>query len=69
MRPTVLLPPATLSTVQVAAPPPGTVAVNCFVCETVREAFVGDTLIEPLVTVTVAVAGALVPDDPLQVRV
>ena len=60
------LPPATPSTVQVAAPPPGTVAVNCCVAPGERgnlgrhdDRAAGD--------VTVAVATLLVPPAPVQV--
>jgi hypothetical protein len=56
------------STVHVAPPPPGTVAVNCRVCDNVRAAVLGDTLIVVLEIATVAVAGVLVPPAPLQVR-
>jgi hypothetical protein len=64
----VLLPPEIPSTVHVAPPPPGTVAVNCCVCDNVRAAVLGDTLIVVLEIATVAVTGALVPPGPVQVR-
>ena len=67
MSPDVPLPPATPSTVQVAAPPPGTVAVNCCVRDTVIAAVFGDRLMVTLETVTAAVTVALVPPAPLQV--
>src|SRR5580658_388543 len=41
--PTVALPPPTPSTLQVAAPPPGTVAVNCCDCDSVSVAIGGVT--------------------------
>jgi hypothetical protein len=66
--PTVLLPPAMPSTAQVAAPPPGTVAVNCCVCVSAMAAMVGDNVTAPLEIVTVAVATPLVPPAPLQVK-
>src|SRR5277367_3486281 len=56
------------STAQVAAPPPGTVAVNCCVCHWAMAAMVGDRITLPLEMVTVAVAILLVPPAPLQVR-
>ena len=68
MVPTVLLPPAMPSTVQVAAPPPGTVAVNCWVRVSVIAAVVGERLMVTLETVSVAEAGVLLPPAPLQVN-
>jgi hypothetical protein len=65
--PTVPLPPATPSTVQVTAPPPGTVGVNCCVCHNVIAAALGATLTVPLAMVTVAVLTLLVPPLPVQV--
>jgi hypothetical protein len=69
MVPTVPLPPAMPSTVQVSAPA-DTVAVNCCVCDSVRAANLGKrvTLTEPL-TDTVALTAALVPPAPEQVNV
>jgi hypothetical protein len=67
MVPTVELPPAIVSTDQVAVPPPGTVAVNCCVCDKVMAAALGETVTVPVVIVTVAVAGVLVPPGPEQV--
>jgi hypothetical protein len=64
----VLLPPAMPSTAQVAAPPPGTVAVNCCVWNRVMAAVLGDSVTAPLEIVTVAVATLLVPPAPLQVK-
>ena len=52
----------------VGVPPPGTVAVNFCVCHTVIPAAFGDTVTVPVAIVTVAVAGALVPPVPVQVR-
>src|ERR1700722_18883789 len=66
--PTAALPPAIPSTVQVAAPPPGTVAVNCWVCDTASVAIVGTTVTVPLEIVTVAVTTLLVPPAPLQLK-
>lgn len=63
-----LLPPATPSTAQVAAPPPGTVAVNCWLCNRVIAAIAGDKATAPFEIVTVAVAILLVPPAPLQVK-
>jgi hypothetical protein len=68
MRPTVLLPPPMPSTDHVAAPPPGTVAVNCCVRDSVIAATVGDTLIVILDRVTEALATELVPPAPAQLR-
>src|ERR1700675_1060360 len=68
MVPTVLLPPATPSTAQVAAPPPGTVAVNCCVCVCTTAAIFGRIATAPLEIVTVAVATLLVPPAPLQLN-
>jgi hypothetical protein len=65
--PTLALPPAIVSTVHVAAPPPGTVAVNCWVWPIVSAALVGAMLMAAAVTVTVAVAAGLVPPGPAQV--
>jgi hypothetical protein len=56
------------STAQVAAPPPGTVAVNCWVWDTVSVAIVGDRVTVPLEIVTVAVTRLLVPPAPLQLK-
>ena len=67
--PTVELPPEMPSTVQVAAPPPGTVAVNCCDCDRVSAACFGVT--EKLfadVMLTTAEAAAL-PPTPEQVSV
>jgi hypothetical protein len=62
--PTVLFPPAMPSTFQVAAPPPGTVAVNCCDCDRVSAAYLGDTLkLFAFVMLTVAEA-ALLPPAP-----
>jgi hypothetical protein len=66
MRPTAALPPAIPSTVQAAAPPPGTVAVNCWVRVSVIAAICGDRLMTTLETVTVAEATLLLPPAPLQ---
>ncbi len=65
--PTVALPPRTVSTDHVGVPPPGTVAVNGWVCQSVIPAAFGDTVTVPVAIVTVAVAGALVPPVPVQV--
>jgi hypothetical protein len=65
--PTAALPPATPSTVQLAAPPPGTVDVNCWVCDTVSVAILGDTVTVPVAIVTLVVAILLVPPAPVQV--
>jgi len=67
--PTVELPPATPSTAHVAAPPPGTDAVNCCDCDRVSAAYFGDTE-KPFadVMLTSAEAAAL-PPIPEQVRV
>lgn len=65
MSPTVLLPPETPSTDQLAAPPPGAVAVNCCVCHSEIAATLGDTVTFMTVTVTVAV---LVPPLPVQLN-
>jgi hypothetical protein len=67
IEPTLPLPPATPSTVQVTAPPPGTVGVNCCVCHKVMAAALGATLTVPLAMVTVAVLTLLVPPLPVQV--
>ena len=66
--PTLALPPATPSTVQVTAPPPGTVGVNCWVCHRVMAAAPGETVTVPLAMVTVAVLTLLVPPLPVQIR-
>jgi hypothetical protein len=66
--PTAALPPAMPSTAHVAAPPPGTVAVNCWVCDTVSVAIVGTTVTAPLEIVTVAVTRLLAPPAPLQLK-
>jgi hypothetical protein len=66
--PTVFVPPAMPSTDQVAAPPPGTVAVNCCVCSKAMTAILGDIATAPLEIVTVAVSTLLVPPAPLQVK-
>jgi len=63
----VLLPPVMSSTVQVDAPPPGAVAVNCRDCDTARPAIFGDTVTVPLEILTVAVAAPLMPPGPVQV--
>jgi hypothetical protein len=68
MVPTLELPPAIASTVQVAAPPPGTVAVNCCVRVSVIAAAVGARLIEALATVSVADAASVLPPGPLQIN-
>jgi hypothetical protein len=68
MVPTVLLPPAMPSTVQAAAPPPGTLAVNCWVRVSVMAAVVGERPMVALETVSVAEAGVLLPPAPLQVN-
>lgn len=68
MVPTAALPPATPSTDHVAAPPPGTVAANCCVRDSVMAAILGDTATVPSEMVTVAVAMALVPPGPTQVN-
>jgi hypothetical protein len=60
------VPPATPSTDQLGVPP---VAVNCCVCHTVIPAAFGETVTVPVAIETVAVAGALVPPGPVQVRV
>src|ERR1700736_3995994 len=67
MRPTVLLPPGMLSTVQLAAPPPGAVAVNCRDCDTVIAAIFGETVTVPLGRVTMAVTTVLAGPAPIQV--
>lgn len=64
--PTVPFPPATPSTAQLAVPPPGTVAVNCCVCDSGMEAIRGETVIAPLAMATVTDATALVPPGPEQ---
>jgi hypothetical protein len=56
------------STVQVASPPPGTVAVNCFVAPSTSGAVCGATLMGTLDTVTIAETNALLPPAPLQVK-
>jgi hypothetical protein len=56
------------STAQVAAPPPGTVAVNCCVCVCTTAAIFGEIATAPLEIVTVAVATLLVPPAPLQLN-
>jgi hypothetical protein len=67
--PTVELPPAMPSTVQVAAPPPGTLAVNCWDCDRVSAAYFGATgKLFPDVMLTTAEAAAL-PPTPEQVSV
>jgi len=68
MVPTVALPPATPSTDHVSVPPPGTVAVNFCVCHTVIPAAFGDTVTVAVEIVTAAVAGALLPPVPVQVK-
>lgn len=65
--PTVELPPWTVSTDQAGVPPPGTVAVNCCVCQSVIPAALGETVTVPEAIVTVALAGALVPPVPVHV--
>ena len=62
-----LLPPAMPSTVQLAAPPPGTLAVNCRVCAEARAAVLGVRVTAPLEIVTEALATLLVPPVPMQV--
>jgi hypothetical protein len=69
MVPTVALPFAIPSTVQAAWPPPGTVAVNCWVRVSVSVAFCGARLMLTLDTVSVADATALAPPGPLQLNV
>jgi hypothetical protein len=69
MVPTAALPPTTPSTLQVAAPPPGTVALNCCDCDRVSAALRGVTAkLFAFVMPTVAVA-APVPPAPVQVSV
>jgi hypothetical protein len=69
MVPTVALPPEIPSTVQVAGPPPGTVAVNCCDCDSVNAAFRGATLkLFGFVMLTVTEA-VLLPPPPVQVSV
>ena len=68
MVPTVALPFAMPSTVQAAAPPPGTVAVNCWVRFSVNAAFCGARLMLTVDTVSVADATALVPPAPVQLN-
>jgi hypothetical protein len=68
MVPTVLLPFAMPSTVQVALPPPGTVAVNCLVPPSTRGAVCGATLMVTLDTVTIAETKELVPAGPVHVK-
>ncbi|MGC2032510.1 MAG: hypothetical protein WA642_21010 [Steroidobacteraceae bacterium] len=51
-----------------AAPPPGTVAVNCCVPDNVIAAVLGDKLIALLETPTATVATLLVPPGPVQVN-
>jgi hypothetical protein len=60
------LPPATPSTIQVALPPPGTVAVYCCVSEMVRADVAGVSVIVVFDTVTAAVDMGLVPPLPVQ---
>ena len=50
-------------------PPPGTVAVNFCVCQSVIPAALGETVTVPVAIVTVALAGALVPPVPVHVSV
>lgn len=67
--PTVELPPAIPSTVQVAAPPPGTDAVNCWDCDIVSAAFFGVTeklFADDMLT---TVEAAPLPPTPEQVSV
>jgi hypothetical protein len=52
----------------VAVPPPGTVAVNCWVRVSVMAAAVGATLMVTFDTVSVAEAAALLPPGPLQIN-
>ena len=69
MMPTVALPPAIPSTVQVAGPPPGTDALNCWDCDSVSAALRGATLkLFGFVMFTVTEAAKL-PPPPVQVRV
>jgi hypothetical protein len=56
------------STVHVALPPPGTIALNCWVRVSVRAAFCGDRLMVTLETVSVALAVLLVPPGLLQIN-
>jgi hypothetical protein len=67
MRPTVLLPPGMLSTVQLAPAPSTPVAVNCRVCDKVMAAIFGERVIVPLGSLTKAVATVLAPPAPMQV--
>ena len=67
--PTELLPLAMPSTDQEAAPPPGTVAVSCWVRPRVIADIRGDRLMVALETVSVADAGALIPPGPLHMSV
>jgi hypothetical protein len=66
MVPTVALPPATPSTVQVTAPPPDTVAVYCCVCACVIAAIAGETVTCPMPMDTLA--RLLMPPAPEQAR-
>jgi hypothetical protein len=67
IKPAVALPPEMPSTLQTTAPTPDTLAVNCCVCERVREAMAGLTVTLPLTMVTVA--AVLAPPGPVHVRV
>jgi hypothetical protein len=67
MVPTVLLPFGIPSTVQVAEPPPGTVAENCFVAFSTIGAVCGAMLMATLDTVTLVETRALLPPPPLQI--
>jgi hypothetical protein len=56
------------STVQLAPTPPGTLALNCSACVSVRVAILGESVTGPAgTTVTVAWAVLEVPPAPLQV--
>jgi hypothetical protein len=66
--PAVALPFAMPSTVHTAAPPPGTVALNCCVRLRVSAAFCGATAMMTLDTVSVAEATELAPPGPVQIK-
>lgn len=65
MVPAELFPPATPSTDQEAAPPPGTVAVNCCDRVNVMAAMDGETVTLPFAMVTVTGEALALPPGPL----